>query len=154
MAHLDPLAIDPADRDIHGKAARIRDRGPLTPVELPDGVQAWAVSDPDLLRRLLTDPRVSKDPRRHWTSWINGEITRQWSLFTWVAVQNMFTAYGGEHKRLRALVAKAFTTRRTAALRPRIEEITTDLLDRVEEAGRDGQSSICVRGSATRCRSR
>ncbi|WP_030944254.1 cytochrome P450 family protein [Streptomyces sp. NRRL S-646] len=139
MAHLDPLVIDPAGRDIHGEAARIRERGPLTPVELPDGVQAWAVSDPGLLRRLLTDPRVSKDPRRHWTSWINGEITPQWPLFTWVAVQNMFTAYGGEHKRLRALVAKAFTARRTAALRPRIEEITTDLLDRVEEAGRDGQ---------------
>ncbi|RPF39135.1 cytochrome P450 [Streptomyces sp. TLI_185] len=139
MAHLDPLVIDPAGRDIHGEAARIRDRGPLTPVELPDGVEAWAVSDPDLLRRLLTDSRVSKDPRRHWTSWINGEITPQWPLFTWVAVQNMFTAYGGEHKRLRALVAKAFTARRTAALRPRIEEVTTDLLDRVEQAGRDGR---------------
>ncbi|MGY6023578.1 cytochrome P450 family protein [Streptomyces spinosirectus] len=139
MGHPDPLVIDPTGRDIHGEATRVRDRGPVTPVELPDGVGAWAVSDPDLLRRLLTDPRVSKDPRRHWTRWINGEITPEWPLFTWVAVQNMFTAYGGEHKRLRALVAKAFTARRTAALRPRIEEITGGLLDRVERAGRDGQ---------------
>ena len=134
-----PLVIDPAGRDIHGEAARIRERGPVTPVELPDGVQAWAVSSPDLLKRLLTDPRVSKDPRRHWTQWINGEIAPEWPLFTWVAVQNMFTAYGGEHKRLRALVSKAFTARRTAALRPRIEEIAAALLDRVEEAGRQGQ---------------
>ncbi|MFG2789587.1 cytochrome P450 [Streptomyces sp. NPDC048419] len=139
MGHPDPLVIDPTGRDIHGEAARVRDRGPVTPVELPDGVGAWAVSDPDLLRRLLTDPRVSKDPRRHWTRWINGEIAPEWPLFTWVAVQNMFTAYGGEHKRLRALVSKAFTARRTAALRPRIEEITAGLLDRVERAGRDGQ---------------
>ncbi|MFR0357254.1 cytochrome P450 family protein [Streptomyces sediminimaris] len=139
MGHPDPLVIDPTGRDIHGEAARVRDRGPATPVELPDGVEAWAVSDPDLLRRLLTDPRVSKDPRRHWTRWINGGIAPEWPLFTWVAVQNMFTAYGGEHKRLRALVSKAFTARRTAALRPRVEEITGNLLDRVAQAGRDGQ---------------
>ncbi|MDL2076031.1 cytochrome P450 [Streptomyces sp. GXMU-J15] len=134
-----PLVIDPTGRDIHGEAARIRERGPVTLVELPDGVPAWAVSSPELLKRLLTDPRVSKDPRRHWPRWINGEIAPEWPLFTWVAVQNMFTAYGGEHKRLRSLVSKAFTARRTAALRPRIEEITTGLLDRIAEAGQDGR---------------
>ncbi|MGW2571948.1 cytochrome P450 family protein [Streptomyces sp. NPDC001537] len=139
MGNPDPLVIDPAGRDIHGEAARIRERGPVTLVELPDGVAAWAVSSPDLLKRLLTDPRVSKDARRHWTRWINGEIAPEWPLFTWVAVQNMFTAYGGEHKRLRALVSKAFTARRTAALRPRVEDITKSLLDRVEQAGQDGR---------------
>ena len=108
----------------------------MTRVELPDGVEAWAVSSPDLLKKLLTDPRVSKDPRQHWPVWINGEISPEWPLFTWVAVQNMFTAYGGEHKRLRTLVSKAFTARRTAALQPRIEEITKTLLDRIDEAGR------------------
>ncbi|MEU3281670.1 cytochrome P450 family protein [Streptomyces antibioticus] len=132
--------MDPTGRDIHGEAARIRERGPVTPVELPDGVQAWAVSSPDVLKRLLIDPRVSKDPRRHWTRWINGEISPEWPLFTWVAVQNMFTAYGGEHKRLRALVSKAFTARRTAALRPRVEEIAATLLDRIEEAGQHRQA--------------
>ncbi|MGW6910710.1 cytochrome P450 family protein [Streptomyces sp. NPDC054940] len=139
MGHPCPLVIDPTGRDIHGEAARIRERGSVTLVELPDGVRAWAVSSPELLKRLLTDPRVSKDPRRHWPQWINGEISPEWPLFTWVAVQNMFTAYGGEHKRLRALVSKAFTARRSMALRPRVEEITTALLERVEVAGRHGQ---------------
>jgi cytochrome P450 len=133
-----PIAIDPTGRDIQGEAARIRARGPVTRVVLPGGVEAWAVSDPDLLKRLLADPRVSKDPRQHWTAFIKGEISPDWSLFTWVAVQNMFTAYGGDHRRLRILVSKAFTARRTAALQPRIEQITKDLLDRVEEAGRHG----------------
>ncbi|RST14427.1 cytochrome P450 [Streptomyces sp. WAC05374] len=136
MSAQEPLVIDPTGSDIHGEAARLRERGPVARVALPGGVEAWAVSSPELLKRLLTDPRVSKDPHRHWPTWINGEISPEWPLFAWVAVRNMFTAYGGEHKRLRTLVAKAFTARRTAALRPRVEEITADLLDRIAEAGR------------------
>ena len=133
------LVIDPTGSDIHGEADRIREKGPVTRVELPDGVEAWAVSSTELLKRLLTDSRVSKDPRRHWPVWINGEVSPEWPLFTWVAVQNMFTAYGGEHKRLRTLVSKAFTARRSAALQPRIEEITKGLLDRIAEALRKGE---------------
>ncbi|MEI5521067.1 cytochrome P450 [Streptomyces brasiliscabiei] len=142
MGNPTPLVIDATGRDIHGEAARIRETGPATRVVLPGPpvVEAWAVSSPDLLKRLLTDPRVSKDARQHWPRFAAGEITPEWPLFTWVAVQNMFTAYGGEHKRLRTLVAKAFTSRRTNALRPRIEEITKGLLDRVEEGLRRGEA--------------
>ncbi|EMF53482.1 MULTISPECIES: cytochrome P450 [Streptomyces] len=140
MGHPSPLVIDPTGRDIHGEAARIRERGPATRVVLPGphDVEAWAVSSPDLLKRLLTDPRVSKDARQHWPRLASGEITPEWPLFTWVAVQNMFTAYGGDHRRLRILVSKALTARRTAALRPRVEEITEELLARVEEGFRRG----------------
>jgi cytochrome P450 len=92
-------------------------------------VVAWSVTSLELLRRLLSDPRVSKDPRRHWPAYINGQIPQDWPLHIWVSVQNMFTAYGGDHRRLRSLVSKAFTPRRTAAMRPRIEQITADLLD-------------------------
>ncbi|MFF5496915.1 cytochrome P450 [Streptomyces aquilus] len=138
MEFKDPVVIDPTGRDIHGEAARIRERGPVAPVELPHGVPAWAVGDPALLRRLLADPRVSKDARQHWPRWAEGRVSPDWPLFTWVAVQNMFTAYGADHKRLRNLVAKVFTARRTAALRPRVEAITDALLDRVAEAGEGG----------------
>ncbi|MFI8533566.1 cytochrome P450 [Streptomyces aquilus] len=139
MEFKDPVVIDPTGRDIHGEAARIRERGPVAPVELPHGVPAWAVSNPALLRRLLADPRVSKDARQHWPRWAEGRVSPDWPLFTWVAVQNMFTAYGADHKRLRNLVAKAFTARRTAALRPRVEAVTDALLDRVAKAGEGGQ---------------
>ncbi|WP_422399174.1 cytochrome P450 family protein [Streptomyces netropsis] len=98
---------------------------------------AWAVTTRPLLKELLTDPRVSKDPRRHWPTWIDGKVSPDWPLYTWVAVQNMFTAYGSDHKRLRVLVSKAFTARRTAALRPRIEEMAADLLDGLAAHGPD-----------------
>nr|WP_268824090.1 cytochrome P450 [Yinghuangia soli] len=98
-------------------------------VVLPGGVEAWSVNDQALIKDLLTDPRVSKDTRQHWPAWINGEIPADWPLQIWVSVQNMFTAYGVDHKRLRRLVSKAFTARRTAALQPRIEELTSGLLD-------------------------
>lgn len=86
------------------------------------------MTDPALLKQLLTDPRVSKDPRQHWPLFPD-QILGTWPLALWVAVDNMFTAFGGDHRRLRRLVSPAFTARRMAALQPRIEEITQALLD-------------------------
>lgn len=124
-----PFVIDPTGRDIFGEAERIRALGPVVRVEMPGGVPAWAVSDPELLRRLLADPRVSKDAYQHWSAWIDGEISPDWPLYPWVVVRNMLTAYGPDHRRLRGLIAGAFTARRITVLRPRIEEITGDLLE-------------------------
>ncbi|WP_037864113.1 cytochrome P450 family protein [Streptomyces sp. NRRL S-340] len=129
-----PYAIDPSGRDIHGEAARLSAQGPLTRVVLPGGVEAWWVTGQEAIRKLLIDPRISKDAYRHWPAWINGEIGETWPLAIWVSVQNMVTAYGDDHKRLRALVASAFTTRRVARLRPRVEEITQTLLDELARA--------------------
>ncbi len=126
---MEPIVLDTTGADIQGESARIQQRGPVTLVELPGGVPAWSVTDQAVLRSLLADPRVSKDPRQHWMSFINGEITEAWPLLPWVAVDNMFTAYGADHRRLRRLVSPAFSHRRSTALRPRIAEITESLLD-------------------------
>ncbi|ULR55556.1 cytochrome P450 family protein [Streptomyces deccanensis] len=124
-----PFVIDADGSDIHGEITRIRARGPAAQVELPGGVVVWSVTDGELIRSLLLDPRVSKDAYRHWPAWINGEIPGDWPLGIWVSVQNMVTAYGADHTRQRKPVATAFTQRRIAALRPRIQRIADDLLD-------------------------
>jgi cytochrome P450 len=51
---------------------------------------------------------------------------------------SIVSADGAHHTRLRKLVSRAFTVRRVAALRPRVEEITAGLLDRVATSGADG----------------
>ncbi|MEU3051065.1 cytochrome P450 [Streptomyces sp. NPDC006984] len=124
-----PVIIDTDGSDIHGEITRIRARGPAAQVVLPGGVTAWSITDGELIRSLLLDPRVSKDAYRHWPAWINGDIPRDWPLAIWVSVQNMVTAYGADHTRQRRPVASAFTRRRVAALRPRIQRIADDLLD-------------------------
>jgi cytochrome P450 len=131
MTHGCPYVLDVNGENIQAEGAALRAEGPLTWIEMPSGIAGWAVTRFDTLRQLLNDPRVSKDPAQHWPLWMNDEVPEDWPLRIWVSVRNMFTAYGTEHRRLRSLVSAAFTARRTEALRPTIEAITKDLLDRI-----------------------
>ncbi|WP_073227122.1 cytochrome P450 family protein [Streptomyces sp. NBRC 110465] len=132
-----PYRLDTTGSDIHGEAAALRERGPATRVLLPGDVPAWSVTDPGLIRRLLTHPDISKDAAQHWPAYTSGQLPADWPLRIWVDVRNALSAYGPEHRRLRRPLAAAFTSRRVRALVPQIEKITHSLLDDLQNAGPD-----------------
>ncbi|SDT69116.1 cytochrome P450 family protein [Actinoplanes derwentensis] len=108
--------------DPHPAYADMRRTGPVRRVELPSGLSAWLVTRYDDGRRALADPRLSKSmPAAGAQSGLTAAISR-----------HMLAADPPDHTRLRRLVSAAFTARRIEALRPRIEEIATGLLDAVK----------------------
>ncbi|MFK0022600.1 cytochrome P450 [Streptomyces sp. NPDC090798] len=139
--------MDGLGRDVQGEGALLRGRGGVVRVVLPGGVGAWAVTDPQVIRGLLTDGRVSKDAYRHWPAWQRGEVAAEWPLAVWVSVQNLVTSYGAEHRRLRGLMGSAFTARRVGLLGPRVGEIAAELLEGMEAAAREARGGVVdVRG--------
>jgi cytochrome P450 len=126
-----PYVLDDQGTNTHAESARLREQGPIARVALPGGVLAWSVHDYELAKQILVDERFSKNPRRSWPAYVNGEIPRDWPMISWVVMDNMATHDGEDHARLRRLLLKAFTTGRVDAMVPRIEEIVADLLDEI-----------------------
>ncbi|MER5884972.1 cytochrome P450 [Streptomyces sp. NPDC001941] len=133
-----PHRLDPAGGCPHADNARLLAQGAVTPVVLPGGVEGAAVLGHDALRDFLAHPDVAKNAR-HFTALAEGRVPEGWPLATFATVQGMTTADDADHRRLRNLVSKAFTARRVEELRPRVEEMTAELLDRVERAARESE---------------
>jgi cytochrome P450 len=118
--------------------ARLREQGPLVYVAdygTMNGTTegAWIVTNYDDALALLKDPRFTKDVRKILPQ-ENAEHSPQESLFLAIS-SNMLMADPPDHTRLRGLVSKAFTPRMIEQLRPRIQEITDELLDAVQDRG-------------------
>ncbi|WP_329455364.1 cytochrome P450 family protein [Streptomyces sp. NBC_01497] len=128
-AQLVDMIEDPAGfvADPHARYAHLRAGGAVRHVRLPDGATAWLVLGHGLVRAALTDPNLRNDVRASATRQDDGGFA---------VGRNMLQADPPDHTRLRRLVARAFTGRRVAALRPRVEEITDALLDAMVPRGR------------------
>jgi cytochrome P450 len=102
-------------------------RQPALPVKLPSGDDAWLITRYRDVRRLLTDPRISKNRNRPDMARMtppNGGPVRHFV--------NQVEMDPPGHPRMRRLIAKAFTAARVERLRPRIGQIVADLLDDME----------------------
>ena len=136
--------MDPAGGCPHADNARLLARGAVASVVLPGDVPGVAVLGHDALKEFLAHPDVAKDAR-HFTALAEGRIPDGWPLRTFATVQGMTTADDADHRRLRGLVSKAFTARRVEALRPRIETLTAELLDRIDAAAEEGDGTVDLR---------
>ncbi|GAA2470894.1 cytochrome P450 [Streptomyces longisporus] len=115
--------------DPHPVYARLRERGPVHRVRLPPPDEhhvTWLVVGHEEARTALTDPRLAKDGSRIGMVFLDEELIGKYLL----------GADPPQHTRLRALVSRAFTMRRVEELRPRIRQITDELLDGMLPRGR------------------
>ncbi|MCM6776400.1 cytochrome P450 [Nocardia sp. CDC159] len=108
---------------------RWRARGPVLAARFKNSVSAWVVIGYAEARAALADPRLHKDVEGMFEVFRrkNPDLTEDSNADTLAA--HMLNSDPPDHTRLRKLVNKAFTPRRVAALRPRIEQITAGLLD-------------------------
>src|SRR5262249_32656862 len=109
-----------------------RQRGPVHRVPLADGHPAWVIVDYETARAALNDPRFSKNMHAAFAS---GEGVVAEGLPGPALAKHMLAVDPPDHTRLRRLVASAFTPRRVEGLRPPVERLVPDLLDKVAAAG-------------------
>lgn len=121
-------------RDHHRLEDDARAAGPLHSAMRLDGVQVQVVTvGLELTRKLLADRRLSKD-----SDALQREIKRQLAErgSTRTELSGMFgpsmlNSDNPKHARLRGLAVKAFSGQAVQRLAPRVEEITTELIDRL-----------------------
>ena len=134
------LQTQPMEPDITSSAfkadpypfyAHLRRNFPVHPVTLPDKRTAWLVTRYDDVSAVLKDPRFAKDKSKVLTPeqmpWV--------PAFFAPLARNMLDLDPPDHTRLRLLVQKAFTPRLVEQMRPRIEMLTSELLDAVANSG-------------------
>jgi vitamin D3 1,25-hydroxylase len=121
----DPVFEGSFWRDPYPAYERLRAEAPVREVALPRGGTTWMITRYDDVRAAFTDPRLVKDHRALLPPEARAQAPRLPGPFG----SMMILLDPPDHTRLRRLVARAFTPRRTAELRPRIEELAAALLD-------------------------
>ncbi|MFE6843227.1 cytochrome P450 [Streptomyces sp. NPDC057686] len=118
------ISVNDADfhADPYSFYARLRAAGPVHHVEVTAAEYAptFLVVGYEEARHALNHPGLSKN-------WISSAVLP--GIATTPANSNMLEADPPHHTRLRRLVAREFTARRVQAMRPRVQQITDDLLD-------------------------
>lgn len=106
--------------------AKLRAEGPVHTLRTDGPGGIWLIVGYEEARAALADQRFSK----------NWRFSDGWAMSSSPINANMLEMDGPEHTRLRKLVAREFTARRIEALRPRVEQITGELLDAMVPAGK------------------
>ena len=131
------LYSDAFRADTYATFARMREDDPVFCQPGLDGETPiwWVTRYEDAEAVLLDDERFVRDPRLA----LPPDVFAEWEAgfpeaLVWLD-SHMLNRDGGDHRRLRKLVSKAFTPRMIEQLRPRIQEIADELLDPVIPEG-------------------
>jgi cytochrome P450 len=120
-------------RDPYPAYDKLRASGP---VQRTDGAMGplpvWLITGYAEARTAFTHPGISKDTRRFQHLLSQGSASRNINP---AVAATMVATDPPDHTRLRRLVTKAFTPAIVERLRPRIQQITDDLIDAIAPAG-------------------
>lgn len=122
--YTDEFAADP-----YPAFAKMRADSPVCPVSSPR-FDSYLITRFEDAKAALNDPRLSKDlygPGDHYL--------RLFGPNSAGLNKNMLNSDPPEHSRLRQVTSRAFAPRRIEALRPRVAEIVSNLLDKIEPQG-------------------
>ena len=114
----------------HPANSALRAAGAVHRIDFPVGAQAYMVLGHESVASAFTDPRLSKR-LENGPAWFSEETLENSAVLG----HNMLLADGAEHSRLRTPVARAFSIRRMERLRPRVQELTDDLIDALPGSG-------------------
>ena len=110
--------------------AKARHQQPVFPVTLWNGKRAWLLTKLEHFRQVLVDPRFSGEfAQSDFPAVTEARIAIDKQERAFVGMDNP------RHDHFRRLLTKEFTTKRMQALKPRIEAITSELLDAMERQG-------------------
>jgi cytochrome P450 len=112
----------------------VRRRGPVHPVTLADGHDAWLIMGHTEARAALNDTRISKD--MHAALAASGGVVAE-GFPGRAFARHMLAVDPPDHTRLRRLVAGAFSVRRMESLEPAVRQMVDDLLDDIAARGAD-----------------
>ncbi|KOG89114.1 cytochrome P450, partial [Streptomyces varsoviensis] len=121
-------------RDPFTGYGRVRERSPLARLRAPGVGPMWAVTRYEAAKALLADARFEINAG----SFLRPDVPEHCLAY----MRTMSEQDGPEHSRQRRLVAPAFTVRRAAAFRPRIEPLVERLLDGLPEHAEDGSVDL------------
>ncbi|MFE7614703.1 cytochrome P450 [Streptomyces sp. NPDC057496] len=130
--------------DPFGAYSRLREEGPVIRGQFLDGSPAWYVTRMEDVRSVLRDPRFVVnvasvpdlpvvDPHEKLVESMGFPA----ELVKYLA-KNVLSSDPPDHTRLRRLVSRTFTGRRVVGLRPRVEQITDELLATLPGHTEDG----------------
>ncbi len=121
---------------------RLREMGILVPARLPLIGKTWLVTTYQAVNDVLKDDRrFCRDPRHAGTSNFLIFQLMMPGLFKKMS-QNMLAKDEPDHRRLRTLVDQAFQRQSITDLRPRMEEITAEQLQRVAQVAAANRGTV------------
>ncbi|HZU66108.1 MAG TPA: cytochrome P450 [Ktedonobacteraceae bacterium] len=117
--------------------ANMRAMGAIVEIPLPygDGMKAWMVTRMEEAVQVLKDRRFTVDRSAVFGERYSKGTDQQFNRGPGFLNHSMIMVDEPDHRRLRGLVSKAFTPKYIAGLRPDIQQIADELLDKVQEQG-------------------